>query len=97
MSQEDLAQILDLKRTSVTNIESGRQKVTVDTLYRLCEHFGIEIDELMPPAADFKLASGRSVVIGGKSTDVGVKTASLVERLRPSTRGTVGTRARKSS
>lgn len=97
MSQEDLAQILDLKRTSITNIESGRQKMTVDTLYRLCEHFGLEIGEVMPPAAEFQLAGGRSVVIGGKSTAVGVRTANLVERLRPSMRVPVGARARKNS
>ena len=43
MSQEDLAQVLDLKRTSVTNIESGHQKLTLDTLYRLCGHFRLEV------------------------------------------------------
>jgi DNA-binding XRE family transcriptional regulator len=86
MSQEDLARILELKRTSVTNIELGRQKLTLDTVYRLCEHFGLDIHELMPPVAEVTHALERSVVVGGKSHDVGVKTASLVERLRPTAR-----------
>lgn len=86
LSQADLARILDLKRTSITNIESGRQKMTVDTLYRMCEYFGLEIGELMPPVSELKVAQARSVVVGGKATDLGVKTATLVERLRPSTR-----------
>lgn len=86
MSQEDLAEILGLKRTSVTNIESGNQKPTLDTLYRLCEHFGLEIAEVVPAMADVTRAQARSVVIGGKSLDVGAKTASLLDRLRPGSR-----------
>ena len=37
MSQEDLAQVLSLKRTSITNIESGQQRLTLEAIYRLCE------------------------------------------------------------
>lgn len=83
MSQEDLARILDLKRTSVTNIERGNQKLTLDTLYRLCERFGLGIQEIMPAVSDVTRAEERSIVVGGKSHEVGVKTASLVARLRP--------------
>jgi transcriptional regulator with XRE-family HTH domain len=83
MSQEDLAKILDLKRTSVTNIERGNQKPTLDTLYRLCERFGLEIRDLMPALAEVTTTEGRSVIVGGQSQEVGVKTANLVARLRP--------------
>jgi DNA-binding XRE family transcriptional regulator len=86
MSQEDLARILELKRTSVTNIELGKQKLTLDAVYRLCEHFGLDISEIMPAVADVTHALGRSVVVGGKAQEVGVKTASVVERLRPTVR-----------
>jgi len=86
MSQDDLARILDLKRTSITNIESGRQKMTVDTLYRLCEYFALDISEVLPPVAAYKLAQERSVVVGGKATELPLKTATLVERLRPPAR-----------
>jgi transcriptional regulator with XRE-family HTH domain len=86
MSQGELARILDLKRTSITNIELGNQKLPVDTLYRLCERFGLAVQEIMPPVSDVTHAEGRSIVVGGKSHDVGVKTASLVARLRPGIR-----------
>ena len=65
ISQDALSRILDLKRTSITNIESGRQKMTVETVYRLCDHFGLAIDEVMPPVGDFRIVAERSVVIGG--------------------------------
>jgi transcriptional regulator with XRE-family HTH domain len=86
MSQEDLARILDLKRTSITNIERGNQKLTLDTLYRLCERFGLAVEEIMPPVSEVMRAEERSVVVGGESHEVGIKTASLVARLRPGTR-----------
>jgi transcriptional regulator with XRE-family HTH domain len=86
MSQEDLARILELKRTSITNIERGNQKLTVDAIYRLCERFGLGIHEIMPPVSDVTCAQERSIVVGGKSHEVGVKTASLVARLRPAAR-----------
>lgn len=86
MSQEDLAEVLGLKRTSVTNIELGNQKPTLDTLYRLCEHFGLEISEVVPQVEEVTQAPARAIVIGGKSQEVGVKTASLLDRLRPTSR-----------
>jgi transcriptional regulator with XRE-family HTH domain len=83
MSQEDLAKILELKRTSVTNIESGNQKPTLDTLYLLCERFGLEFRDFMPTLAEVTATEERSVVVGGQAQEVGVKTANLVARLRP--------------
>jgi DNA-binding XRE family transcriptional regulator len=86
MSQSDLARILGLQRTSVTNIELGKQKPTLDTLLRLCEHFALEIDAIVPKLRDVSLVQARSVTIGGKAQEVGAKTASLLNSLRPSTR-----------
>jgi DNA-binding XRE family transcriptional regulator len=86
MSQGDLAKILGLQRTSVTNIELGKQKPTLDTLLRLCEHFALEIDAIVPKLREVSIVQARSVVIGGKSQEVGAKTASLLSSLRPSTR-----------
>jgi DNA-binding XRE family transcriptional regulator len=83
MSQEDLASVLGLKRTSVTNIELGKQKPTLDTLFRLCEHFSLEIDAIVPTVEEVTHSPARSIVVGGKSQEVGLKTASLLDRLRP--------------
>ena len=86
MTQDELARILGLQRTSVTNIELGKQKPTLDALLRLCEHFGLEIDSVVPKVREISLIQARSVVVGGKSQEVGAKTASLLSSLRPRTR-----------
>jgi DNA-binding XRE family transcriptional regulator len=86
MSQEELGRVLDLKRTSVTNIEQGNQKLTLDTIYRLCERFGLQVQEVLPVVADVTRAEGLSVTVAGESHTVGAKTASVVARLRPSAR-----------
>jgi DNA-binding XRE family transcriptional regulator len=86
MSQTELAKILGLQRTSITNIELGHQKPTLETIYRLCERFGLDIEEFLPAVADVTLAQEQSVVVGGKSHEVGIKTANVVARLRPDSR-----------
>ena len=91
MSQQELAEILNLKRTSVTNIECGNQKPTLDALYLLCEHFGLKLESVLPAVPDVTFrempSAERSVTVGGKSHEVGAMTAKLVEKLRPTTRG----------
>jgi DNA-binding XRE family transcriptional regulator len=84
MSQDDLAQLLALKRTSITNIESGNQKPTIDTLYRLCAHFKLEIRDILPTLAEVQNVDERSVTVGGQSLDVGARTASVLAGLRRS-------------
>jgi DNA-binding XRE family transcriptional regulator len=86
MSQGNLAKVLGLQRTSVTNIELGKQKPTLDALLRLCEHFALEIDAIVPKLREVSLVQARSVVVGGKAQEVGAKTATLLSSLRPSSR-----------
>ena len=86
MSQGDLARVLGLQRTSVTNIELGKQKPTLDALFRLCEHFALEIDVIVPKLREVSIVRASSVVVGGKAQEVGAKTANLVSSLRTSSR-----------
>lgn len=37
MTQAELADALDLSRTSIVNIEAGRQTIYVDTLYEIAK------------------------------------------------------------
>jgi DNA-binding XRE family transcriptional regulator len=87
MSQQELAQILKLQRTSITNIERGNQRPTLEALYLLCEHFGLKLENILPTVSDVTVPTAireeSSVTIGGKSHEVGAMTAKLVERLRP--------------
>ncbi|MDP6571429.1 MAG: helix-turn-helix transcriptional regulator [Patescibacteria group bacterium] len=43
ISQEKLAKKMNVKREFVSRIESGRQNITIDTLYRVAEAMGKEL------------------------------------------------------
>ena len=47
-TQASMADILGLERTSVTNIELGKQRPGLHVLYRCCEYFEIAIADLLP-------------------------------------------------
>lgn len=82
MSQEELAEVLELKRTSVTNIERGNQKITLDSLYALCARFGLEIQAVLPPVQDVTGVEPKKVVVGGQMHEVGAKLLSSLQRQR---------------
>lgn len=48
LTQADLAKTLGLERTSITNIERGRQRPGVHVLYRICAYFQVSVDALLP-------------------------------------------------
>lgn len=47
-SQDQLAKFLDLTRTSVVNIEKGRQRPPLHIVYDLAVFFNVEIKNLLP-------------------------------------------------
>jgi transcriptional regulator with XRE-family HTH domain len=66
MSQEVLAQRSNLSRTSIVNIERGRQGVSLATLYRLATALGLPPAALLPPLDS---SPEISVSIGHASTE----------------------------
>lgn len=48
LSQEDFAQTLGLSRTSIVNIEKGRQAVSVELLAIICDQFNIKSNTILP-------------------------------------------------
>lgn len=50
MTQADFAKRLGLTRTSVTNIERGRQRFGLDTLYVISTILEIPVHALLPPS-----------------------------------------------
>jgi transcriptional regulator with XRE-family HTH domain len=50
MSQEAFAKAVGLSRTSITNIERGRQPISLHTLYFMADILGVEASDLLPPA-----------------------------------------------
>ena len=47
LSQEDVAERVGLTRTSITNIERGRQQLQVHTLVAIAHTLGVRLDELL--------------------------------------------------
>ena len=48
LTQESLAERVNLTRTSITNIEKGRQHISLHMLYRLATAVGVEPTSLLP-------------------------------------------------
>jgi transcriptional regulator with XRE-family HTH domain len=48
VTQSQVAEATGLLRTSVTNIEAGRQKAPLHVLYRLCAFLGTEVAAVLP-------------------------------------------------
>ena len=48
LTQEALAERIGLSRTSITNIEKGRQHVALHMLFSLANAVGVEPEELLP-------------------------------------------------
>ena len=63
MSQEAFAKAVGLSRTSITNIEGGRQPISLHTLYSMADILGVEPADLLPPAQNNTL----SLTLAGKS------------------------------
>lgn len=52
MTQEDLALKVSLTRTSIINIEKGRQQLLVHTLVDIARALSVSVPELLPPSGD---------------------------------------------
>ncbi|TDP72992.1 helix-turn-helix protein [Roseateles toxinivorans] len=52
MTQAGLAAMVDLERTSITNIEKGAQKVSLHVLYKICEVFDANVLDILPRPAE---------------------------------------------
>jgi DNA-binding XRE family transcriptional regulator len=52
ITQEDLALKVSLTRTSIINIEKGRQQVLVHTVVDIARALGVPVLELLPPVGD---------------------------------------------
>lgn len=78
MTQAELAQLVGLERTSITNIEKGTQKVPLHILYRICEVFNVDIIAALPKLGDVQ-ESNVWRLIGG--TNLPPLAAQAVENL----------------
>ncbi len=78
MTQEDLAKCIGILRTSVANIESGRQRAPLNILYKICGILKIEPNNLMPTMNE---VSASTVVSTMKDGGLPVKAAQVLRHI----------------
>ncbi|MCZ4538046.1 helix-turn-helix transcriptional regulator [Gordonia terrae] len=47
-TQAEVAKAVGVHRTHLSAIESGRENITIGTLYRIADHFDISASQLLP-------------------------------------------------
>jgi len=53
MTQEELSKKVDLDRKSITHIEAGAQRVSIERLYRISDALDISIHDILPKSKMF--------------------------------------------
>jgi DNA-binding XRE family transcriptional regulator len=81
VTQGQLATEAGVKRTSITNIEAGRQKVPLQLLYKLCAALEIEVVDVLPTNSEITQPSTVPVVLDGNVRHVPPKTAEALKQL----------------
>lgn len=83
VTQLQLADAIGIERSTLTNIELGNQRPPVHVLYRLCDYFGITLDELMPKLAEvLDLPQTARIDVGPDRYELPSKTHAAIDRLR---------------
>src|SRR4051794_28719267 len=81
-TQGQLAEEVGVRRTSITNIEAGRQKVPLHLLYKLCAALEIEVVDVLPTNNDITQPSTVLVELNGDVRHVTPKTAEALKQLQ---------------
>lgn len=58
LTQLELAEMVGLERTSITNIERGNQKVPLHVLFKICEALKAPVLDVLPNVAEVQIAKG---------------------------------------
>lgn len=83
VNQDELAEALEISRTSVSNIERGRHRVFLDQVYVAARTLGVEVRDLLPSVDEVfsepVLSASRS--LGPRAArDIGALVGKLRER-----------------
>ena len=82
-TQAKLAEAVGIERSTLTNIELGNQRPPVHVLYRLCDYFGISLNELIPQLSDVTdLPKASAVGVGPDQYELPSKAREWVNRKR---------------
>jgi DNA-binding XRE family transcriptional regulator len=86
MTQSDLATLLGVERTSITNIESGTQRATLLLLYGVAEKLGEPLGTLLPDVDDPSIREGThtpiaEITVGKRKRTVPVAIKSVFDKV----------------
>ncbi|MGI9628384.1 MAG: helix-turn-helix domain-containing protein [Longimicrobiales bacterium] len=77
LTQTDLAKRVGLGRTSITNLESGTQRMPLHYLVRIAEALDCDVCELVPSRKE--LQDGGAQIVLGSTGKAGKKTDQLIK------------------
>ena len=80
LTQEELASRAGLGRTTVTNLEAGRQHVPLDELLSIAEALSVELRELVPLRSAFE--ERVRVFLGDQPTSRAPRVVNLLGKLK---------------
>jgi transcriptional regulator with XRE-family HTH domain len=86
LTQEDLAKKVGLKRTSITNVERGRQRLPLHQMVMIADQLGAELRDLVPARAELAEGAKVPVRVGDIEKVVPPITARYINRLLEKTR-----------
>ncbi|MEO8608830.1 MAG: helix-turn-helix transcriptional regulator [Chloroflexota bacterium] len=81
VTQKQLADEIGVERTSITNIESGLQKLPIHQLYRICQALKVDPFDLLPSLEEVRQSEMEEVEIDGQSLQMTPKTAHAIRKL----------------
>lgn len=81
LTQEGLANRVSMTRTSITNLEKGRQKLPLHQLLHVAEALDVDLKDLIPAREELGIAKTIKIRVGETEAEVLPKTARMIERM----------------
>ncbi len=81
LTQAQLAERVTVLRTSITNIEAGRQKAPLHLIYELCAVLQVDIKDMLPLMSDLVEIQNSTIEMGGRLKNVPPISADLIDKL----------------
>lgn len=79
VTQDELAERVGVTRTSITNIESGSQKLPLHLLFRICAALNLEAADILPRLSDVVTHEEQETIkIDGQTKQMSPRTATFV-------------------
>jgi transcriptional regulator with XRE-family HTH domain len=93
-NQSDLARDVELTRSSIANIEAGRQKILTHSLIRIASFLDVPVDDLLPDAEELRksvASSSLALDLSDHSEETQHFVTTALQRTREAKRGSIET------